>query len=153
MDKKMPNSEVPSPRSTVELWEKKVRYLWCHPIGCAYKAVGRTSNTCGAEIRQLDVACIGEQDVPGFNIPETQTVLVRNQKYNVVDPERVNPDPCLIHSSHSRPALKKGTALRDRFWKCWRKLTDLGLNKGRGWFFEFFGGTLVFSWNKTSSFW
>ncbi len=29
--------------------------------------------------------------------------------------------------------LFKGTVLRDRFRKCWRKLTDLGLNKGRGW--------------------
>ena len=29
----------------------------------------------------------------------------------------------------------KGTVLRDRFLKCWKKLTDLGLNKCRGWFF------------------
>ncbi len=30
-----------------------------------------------------------------------------------------------------------GTVLRDRFRKCWRKLTDLGLNQGRGWFLNF----------------
>ncbi len=46
----------------------------------------------------------------------------------------------------------KGTVLRDRFRKCWRKLTDLGLNKGRGWFLNFSEGPLIFGWNKTSSF-
>ncbi len=32
----------------------------------------------------------------------------------------------------SFPVFKR-TVLRDRFRKCWRKLADLGLNKGRGW--------------------
>ena len=31
----------------------------------------------------------------------------------------------------------KGTVLRDRFRKCWRKLTDLGLTKSRGWILNF----------------
>ncbi len=93
------------PDSDPQHWKK---YLWRHPIGSAHKAVGRTSNTCGAEIRQLDVACIGEQDVPGFNIPETQAVLVRNAEIkSVVDPERVSPGPGLIHASHSGSAPKK----------------------------------------------
>jgi hypothetical protein len=39
----------------------------------------------------------------------------------------------------------KGTVLRDRFQKCRRKLTDLGLNKGRGWFFNFSEAPLSFS--------
>ncbi len=38
----------------------------------------------------------------------------------------------------------KGTVLWDRFIKCCRKLMDLGLNKGRGWFFKFFKGTSDF---------
>jgi hypothetical protein len=46
----------------------------------------------------------------------------------------------------------KGTVLRDRFRKCWRKLIDLGLNKGRGRFLNFSEAPLIFSWNKTSSF-
>ncbi len=45
----------------------------------------------------------------------------------------------------------KGTVLRDRFRKCWQKLTDLGLNKGHGWFLNFSEAPLIFSWNKTSS--
>ncbi len=47
--------------------------------------------------------------------------------------------------------LFKWTVLRDRFQKCWRKLTDLGLNKGRGWFLNFSKVPLIFSWNKTCS--
>jgi hypothetical protein len=39
-----------------------------------------------------------------------------------------------IYSVKISLLLIKGTVLRDRFRKCWRKLTDLGLNKGRGWF-------------------
>ncbi len=46
----------------------------------------------------------------------------------------------------------KGTVLRDRFRKCWRKLTDLGLNKGRGWFLNFSETPLIFNWNKSSFF-
>jgi len=46
----------------------------------------------------------------------------------------------------------KGTVSWDRFQKCWRKVTDLTLNKGRGWFFNFSDSPLIFSWNKTSSF-
>ncbi len=46
----------------------------------------------------------------------------------------------------------KGTVLRDRFRKRWRKLTDLGLNKGRGWFLNFSEAPLIFGWNETSSF-
>jgi hypothetical protein len=45
----------------------------------------------------------------------------------------------------------KGTVLRDRFRKCWRKLTDLGLNKGHGWFLNFLEVPLIFSLNKKSS--
>ncbi len=53
-----------------------------------------------------------------------------------------------IHFIWFRPGpLLKGTVLRDRFRKCWRKLTDLGLNKGRGWFLNFFRGTSDF-WLK-----
>ncbi len=37
----------------------------------------------------------------------------------------------------------KGTVLRDRFRKCWRKLIDLGLNKGRGWFLNFSEAHLI----------
>ncbi len=57
---------------------------------------------------------------------------------------------CCTYGRDSK--LFKGTVLRDRFRKCWRKLTDLGLNKGRGWFLIFSEGPLIFSWNKTSSF-
>jgi hypothetical protein len=46
----------------------------------------------------------------------------------------------------------KGTVAWDRFRQCWRKLTDVGLNKGRGWFFNFSEAPLIFSWNYTSSF-
>ncbi len=47
--------------------------------------------------------------------------------------------------------LFKETVLRDRFRKCvWRKLTDLGLNKGPDWFLIFSEEPLIFSWNKTS---
>ena len=38
----------------------------------------------------------------------------------------------------------KGTVLRDRFGKCCRKLTDLGLNKGHGWFLNFKEVPLIF---------
>jgi hypothetical protein len=38
----------------------------------------------------------------------------------------------------------KGTVLRDRFRKCCQKLTDLGLNKGRGWFLNFSEAPLIF---------
>ncbi len=44
----------------------------------------------------------------------------------------------------------KGTVSWDRFQKCWRKWTDLGLNKGRGWFLNFSKTPLIFNWNKTS---
>ncbi len=37
----------------------------------------------------------------------------------------------------------KGTVFRDRFWKCWHKLTDLGLNKGRVWFLNFSEAPLI----------
>jgi hypothetical protein len=46
----------------------------------------------------------------------------------------------------------KGTVLRDRFRKCWRKWTDLGPNKGRVWFLNFLEAPLIFNWNKTSFF-
>ncbi len=46
----------------------------------------------------------------------------------------------------------KGTLSWDRFRQCWRKLTDVGLNKGRGWFLNFSEAPLIFSWNKISSF-
>ncbi len=49
--------------------------------------------------------------------------------------------------------ILKGAVLRDRFRKCWRKLTNLGLNKGRSWFLNFSEAPLIFGWNKTSSFW
>ncbi len=45
----------------------------------------------------------------------------------------------------------KGTVLRDRFQKVWRKLTDLGLNKGRGWFLNFSEAPLIFGWNPVSA--
>ncbi len=35
-----------------------------------------------------------------------------------------------------------------RFRKYWRKLTDLGLNKGRGWFLNFSEAPLIFGWKK-----
>ncbi len=57
-----------------------------------------------------------------------------------------------IRQNTSPPLIFKGTVLRDRFRKCWRKLTDLGLNKGRGWFLNFSEAPLIFGWNKTSSF-
>jgi hypothetical protein len=44
----------------------------------------------------------------------------------------------------------KGTVSWDRFQKCWRKWTELGLNKGRGWFLNFLETPLIFNWNKTS---
>ncbi len=46
----------------------------------------------------------------------------------------------------------KGTVSWDRFRQCWRKLTDVGHNKGRSWFLNFSEAPLIFSWNKTSSF-
>ncbi len=49
-------------------------------------------------------------------------------------------------------SLFTGTVLRDKFLKCWRKLTYLGLNKGRGRFLNFSEPLLIFSWYKTSSF-
>ncbi len=58
-----------------------------------------------------------------------------------------------LHSlAESIPGLLKGTVLRDRFQKCWRKLTDLDLNKGRGWLLNFSEAPLIFGWNKTYSF-
>jgi hypothetical protein len=44
----------------------------------------------------------------------------------------------------------KGTVSWDRFQKCWRKWTDLGLIKGRSWFLNFSEAPLIFNWNKTS---
>jgi hypothetical protein len=38
----------------------------------------------------------------------------------------------------------KETVLRDRFRKCLRKLTDLCLNKGHGWFLNFSEAPLIF---------
>ncbi len=46
----------------------------------------------------------------------------------------------------------KGTVLRDRFRKCWVKLTDLGLNKGRSWLLNFSEAPLIFNRFKTSFF-
>ncbi len=46
----------------------------------------------------------------------------------------------------------KRTVLRDRFRKCWVKLTDLGLDKGRGWFLNFSEAPLIFNRFKTSFF-
>jgi hypothetical protein len=45
----------------------------------------------------------------------------------------------------------KGTVAWDRFRQYCQKLTDVGLNKGRGWFLNFSEAPLIFSWNKTSS--
>ncbi len=45
----------------------------------------------------------------------------------------------------------KGTVSWDRFQKCWRKWTDLGLIKGRGWFLNFLEAPLIFSWIKPQS--
>ncbi len=47
-------------------------------------------------------------------------------------------------------SLFKGTVSWDRFQKCWWKWTDLGLFKGRGWFFNFSEAPLIFCWKKTS---
>ncbi len=44
----------------------------------------------------------------------------------------------------------KGTVSSDRFQKCWRKWTDLGLIKGRGLVLNFSEAPLIFNWNKTS---
>jgi hypothetical protein len=41
--------------------------------------------------------------------------------------------------------LVKGTVIRDRFRKCGRKLTYLGLNKGRVWFLNFSEAPLIFN--------
>ena len=54
--------------------------------------------------------------------------------------------------THKAAEAFKGTVLRDRFQKCLRKLTDLGLNKGRGWFLNFSEVPLMFNRNKTSFF-
>ncbi len=43
----------------------------------------------------------------------------------------------------------KGTVLRDRFQKCCLKLTDLGLNKSRGWFLNFSETPLIFNRNRS----
>jgi hypothetical protein len=45
----------------------------------------------------------------------------------------------------------KGTVAWDRFRQYCQNLTDVGLNKGRGWFLNFSEAPLIFSWNKTSS--
>ncbi len=49
-------------------------------------------------------------------------------------------------AGHIGERLLTGTVLWDRFRKCWRKLIDLGLNKGRGWFLNFSKAPLIFSW-------
>ncbi len=54
------------------------------------------------------------------------------------------------NSSVSSSSSIKGIVSWDRFQKCWRKWTDLGLNKGRGWFLNFSETPLIFSLNKTS---
>jgi hypothetical protein len=51
---------------------------------------------------------------------------------------------CELLSSWYSQRLK-GTVLRDRFRKCRRKLPDLGLNKGGGWFLNFSDAPLIFS--------
>ncbi len=57
---------------------------------------------------------------------------------------------CLTWSLHKPSTTLNGTVSWDRFQKCCRKWTDLGLNKGRGWFLNFSEAALIFSWNKTS---
>ncbi len=48
-------------------------------------------------------------------------------------------DPCMW--SHRKILqMSKGTVSWDRLKKLWQKFTELGLNKGRGWFFNFLGG-------------
>ncbi len=46
----------------------------------------------------------------------------------------------------------KGTVSWDRFQKFWQKFTELGLNKGHGWFLNFLEAPLIFKWQGTSSF-
>ncbi len=53
--------------------------------------------------------------------------------------------PCTGQAVHPSPFFNiKGTVLRDRFWKCWQKFTDVGL-KGRGWYMNFSEAPLMFS--------
>jgi hypothetical protein len=57
----------------------------------------------------------------------------------------------LNQSGRPVPLSFKGTVAWDRFRQYCQKLTDVGLNKGRGWFLNFSEAPLIFSWNKTSS--
>ncbi len=45
-------------------------------------------------------------------------------------------------------SVLKGTVSWDRFQKFWQKVTQLGLTKSRGWFFNFFGSSNDFTVQK-----
>ncbi len=85
-------------------------------------------------------------------LPLSFTKIWQTNRNCLPDRELRNADLLCIPPPPHRFATLKGTVLRDRFRKCWRKLTDLGLNKGRGWFLNFSEAPLIFGWNKTSSF-
>ncbi len=53
--------------------------------------------------------------------------------------KQVSEDVCTVRGGF------KGTVSWDRFQKCWRKWTDLGLNKGCGWFLNFSETPLIWS--------
>ncbi len=51
-------------------------------------------------------------------------------------------DPCMC--SHRKILqMSKGTVSWDRFKKLWQKFTELGLNKARGWFLNFFAASMI----------
>ncbi len=84
------------------------------------------------------------------------TIIKVSQQKSSTGPRLMGlPDEHLILGSDpavlSSPSFKE-TVLWDRFQQCWRKFTDVGLNKCCGWFFNFSEAPLILGWNKTSSF-
>ncbi len=55
------------------------------------------------------------------------------------------------HKPRRKKIQKKMTVLWDRFQKCWQKVTDLGLHKGRDRVSNFLEAPLIFKWHVTSS--
>ncbi len=54
----------------------------------------------------------------------------------------------LLSWKYRQEAYFKGTVSWDRFQKLWKKFTELGLTKGRGWFLNFLGGSNDFKTQK-----
>ena len=64
------------------------------------------------------------------------------EKAHLISSSKLNFDLFKTRSSGRCRKFRTSAFKGTRFQKCWRKLTDLGLDKGRGWFLIFF----FFSW-------